>query len=106
MAKKHELRAQRTGTIINQISSKQEKMLLNAIERVRVSLLKRFPSIRLEWEQRLFLVDVIKALKVRFPNVSFASPMESSSVKPDGGFLHMVDKRGKRFPVLITEKKN
>lgn len=106
MAKKDELRAQRTGTIINQISSKQEKMLLNAIERVRVSLLKRFPSIRLEWEQRLFLVDVIKALKVSFPNVSFASPMESSSVKPDGGFLYMVDKRGKRFPVLITEKKN
>lgn len=106
MAKKHELRDQRAGTIINHISSKQEKLLLNAIERVGASLLKRFPGIRLEWEQRLFLVDVIKALKISFPNVSFASPIKSSSMKPDGGFLYMVNKRGKRFPILITEKKN
>lgn len=106
MANKHELRDQRAGTIINQVSTKQEQLLLHAISRVRKSLLERFPGICLEWKQKLFLCEVIESLKVSFPNVSFASPMKSSFMKPDGGFLYMVDKSGKRFPILITEKKN
>lgn len=70
------------------------------------SLFKRFPGISLEWEQNLKLVDVIKSLKFHFPHVSFASPLKTSAMKPDGGFLYIVSKEGNRFPVLITEKKN
>lgn len=106
MAKKHDLRIQRVGTVINGISSKQEKLLLKAIQRVSESLFKRFPGISLEWEQNLKLVDVIKALKLHFPHVSFASPLKTSAMKPDGGFLYIISKDGNRYPVLITEKKN
>lgn len=106
MAKKQDLRIQRSGTVINNISSKQEKLLLRAVDRVRQSLLNRFPGIKLEWEQNLKLVDVIKELKVHFPHISFASPLDTSAMKPDGGFLYMVARDGKRYPVLITEKKN
>lgn len=106
MARKHDLRLQRIGTVINRISAKQEKLLLRAILRVSDSLLKRFPGIHLAWEQNLKLVDAIKALEQHFPYVSFARPLKTSSMKPDGGFLYIISKDGTRYPVLITEKKN
>lgn len=106
MSHKDELRGQRNGTVINNISSKQERLLLNAVKRVAESLVDQFPGIALEWEQNLRLVDVINTLKPCFPNVSFASPLETSAMKPDGGFLYIVSKDGVRYPILITEKKN
>ena len=106
MSHKGELRVQRDGTIINHISFKQEKLLLRAVRGVTEVLVQRFPSIRLTWDPDLKLVNVIEALKHSFPNVSFASPLPSSTMKPDGGILYMESIDGKRFPILITEKKN
>lgn len=106
MSKKQELRVQRSGTVINNRSSKQEKLLLRAVQRVSDSLLRRFPGICIEWKREIKLVDVISSLKLLFPHVSFASPLNTSTMKPDGGFLYIVAKTGERFPVLITEKKN
>ena len=106
MSKKQDLRIQRAGTVINDTSTKQEKLLLRAVERVSESLLNKFPGISLRWKQSVKLVDIIRSLKEHFPNVTFASPLETSTMKPDGGFLYIVSKSGEEYPILITEKKN
>jgi type II restriction enzyme len=106
MSKKDELRNQRSGTVINQISSKQEKELAIAIERVREALPKKFPGISLEFERQWLLRDVVISLKENFPEVDFTYCHETSSMRPDGGILSIRRNDGKTFPVLIAEKKN
>lgn len=106
MSKKLDLRVQREGTIINKVSSKQEKLLHNAIERVAEEVYRKFPFVKLVWKKDLHLVDVINALRLSFPDVSFASPMSSSTMRPDGGFLYIEAIDGAHYPILIAEKKN
>lgn len=99
------MRAQRNGTVINGISSKQERLLRNAVQRVANKIVDKFPGI-LDWKPSLRLIDVIAGLKPNFPYISFASPKKTSNMKPDGGFLYIISKDGARYPILITEKKN
>lgn len=106
MSNKEDLRKQRYNTIINKTSSKQEKILLKAIDVVKEMLIDHFPNIKLEWEQSWKLVDIIEILKLEFPDLSFASALEKSKMKPDGGFLYILNDKGERYPILITEKKN
>lgn len=49
MSHKIALRTQREGTIINTTSSKQEKLLRQAVKSVSMRLKKKFPGITLEW---------------------------------------------------------
>lgn len=97
---------QRNGTVINRISSKQKKQLHQAVKRVAATIVEKFPGIVIDWEQKLRLVDIIEALRFNFPHVTFAKPLTTSSIKPDGGFLYLRNNNGDRFPILITEKKN
>lgn len=106
MSRKKELREQRYNTIINGISSKQEKILLKAIEEVGQQLREKFPNILLVWQQNWKLHDIIEELKIAFPDVLFASPLSRSCMKPDGGILYLCDKQQRKYPILITEKKN
>lgn len=106
MSHKVELRKQREGTIINSISFKQEKLLRQSVESVRVCLKEKFPGITIKWESQAKLTDIILYLRNQFPDVDFADPLNSSSMKPDGGILYMVSKDGRQFPILIAEKKN
>lgn len=106
MSTKAELRKQRNGTIVNGVSFRQEKQLKNAVLSVINTLHEKFPGIQLKWEQEVKLQTVINRLKISFPDVSFATPLPASAMKPDGGFLYMIGKDGELYPILITEKKN
>ena len=55
---------------------------------------------------QLLLKDVIGVLRDDFPDVTFAQPKETSSMRPDGGVLSIVDRDGGRHTILITEVKN
>ena len=106
MSHKEQLRGQRVDTVINKISKRQEVSLVNAVDEVKVELLKKFAGIKLDWVSALHLVDVVNGLRKSFPEISFAEPQATSTMKPDGGILYMVDKSGNKYPILITEKKN
>lgn len=106
MSHKNQLSTQREGTIINAISSRQEKELLKAVETTKRMLEEKFHGIKLSWKPSCTLVEVISELRETFPDVEFADPKPKSTMKPDGGILSMVATNGKAYPILIAEKKN
>lgn len=106
MARKAALRDLRSGTIINVISSRQEKALGRAITRVADALADKFPGIQLAHESQWLLKDVVERLKAQFPDVDFTYFFKTSAMRPDGGILSMVAQDGTPHPILIAEKKN
>ena len=105
MARKHQLREQRTGTVINLTSKQQESRLGRSLTAVAKRLRAEF-GVELHHERQWKLADVVRRLREAFPNVPFHYYFESSAMRPDGGILSIRDKSGKLFPVLIVEVKN
>ena len=106
MAKKEELRVQRANTVINLRSKLQEKALGRALVTVAARLAEKFPTIKLHHVTEWKLKDVVEILRTNFPTVDFYYFFDTSSMRPDGGILSLVDKEGHSFPILISEKKN
>lgn len=107
MSHKDELRKQRYNTVINEISSRQEKELTKAVRAVCNELRDIFPGIRLDYEKRVYLHEVTDHIKDSFPEVDTFYYQETSFMTPDGGFVYLVSKDSRqRFPILISEKKN
>lgn len=106
MAKKYQLRKLRAGTVINAISKKQEIALSAAVETVSAALVVKFPGLRLEHQSQWKLADVVGSLSQQFAEIDFHYHQSTSSMRPDGGILSVVDKDGAAFPILIAEKKN
>lgn len=103
---KLQLSRQRKKTVVNGTSKRQETALMRAVGRVRSALEDEFRGIRLDQEPQRRLVDAIETLRRQFPGVAFCSCFETSSMRPGGGILSIVDRSGKRHPILISEKKN
>lgn len=106
MSKKHDLRTQRTGTVINSISKRQEKALDQALIGVQQQLKLRFPWIQLKHQKSWLLSDVVSSLSQSFPGECFVHYHPNSAMKPDGGILSMRSNDGRLFTILIAEKKN
>lgn len=109
MARKHQLRQQRAGTVINVASKKQESEVVQALRRVELHLQDRFGAgIRLAHSAQWYLKDLVSELKHCFPEVEFHHHFDTSSIKPDGGilFLEAGDEEKITYPILIAEVKN
>ncbi len=106
MAKKDDLRLQRANTIINTRSKGQEKAMVRALVTVVAALNEKFPGISLHHVTEWKLKDVVERLRADFPKIDFHYFFPSSTMRPDGGILSLVDKNGQAFPILIAEKKN
>lgn len=105
MARKTDLRKQRTGTVINTTSKRQETDLEVALKRVESQLIKQF-NIKLIHKPQWKLSDVVASLRKSFPDVEFHNHFDKSSMRPDGGILSLVDRDQVARPILITEVKN
>lgn len=105
MSRKHELRKQRTGTVINLTSKKQESELGHALKTVEKRLVQQF-GVQLKHDQRWTLKDVVERLQPAFPDVEFHYHFPTSFMLPDGGILSMLNAEGGEFPILITEVKH
>jgi len=105
MARKHQLREQRAGTVINLTSKKQETRLGLALLQVAKRLQAEF-HLQLQHERQWKLKDIVSKLRRVFPDVEFFCYFETSSMRPDGGILSIVDKERTQYPVLIVEVKN
>ena len=106
MARKHELRALRAGTVINATSKRQEKDIIAALRKVEARLHEQHDGLVLKHESQWKLKDIVERLRMNFPDVPFHFNFETSSMRPDGGILYIEDTKGILFPVLISEVKN
>lgn len=105
MARKEDLRSQRTGTVINLRSKKQERRLEPALRFVEAKIVAKF-GVNLEFRNLWYLKDIVEDLRSHFPKVEFHHHFPSTHMRPDGGILLLQRNDGKAFPILITEVKN
>lgn len=105
MSRKAQLREQRIDTVINAKSKREDKQCQQVVLMVVDALKKEF-KVDMAWEKRLTLADAINTLKKKYTTVSFANPLASSFMSPDGGIVFLLDKDGNKYPILISEVKN
>lgn len=108
MADKDQLRSLRKGTIINTTSKRQEKEIVIALENVISRLESKYNNVSLAHETHWYLRDIVQELKSTYDDVEFHYHFENTSIRPDGGILHIVSKKddGFIYPILIAEVKN
>lgn len=106
MAHKEELRNQRVGSIINNISKNQEKEIMMALYNVEIKVKSKFPNIKLDFRKKMLLKDIVEHLEKYFNDIDFNYRFNTSFITPDGGFLSIVDKKNSIYPILIPEVKN
>jgi type II restriction enzyme len=109
MAKKHELRRIRAGTVINVTSKKQETEVVKALVRVVDHLVRKFgKKMTLAHENQWHLKDIVRELQHTYPDTDFHYHFDTSSIRPDGGILYMQGPPGDplTYPILIAEVKN
>lgn len=105
MARKHQLREQRSGTVINLTSRQQETTLGIALREVERHIRSQF-RVRLQHDKSLLLADIVSKLRDRFSDVDFHCHFNDTSMRPDGGILSIRDTGSERYPILIAEVKN
>jgi len=109
MARKHQLREQRAGTVINVTSKKQESEVIVALTQTVDYLNQKFGNnILLKHHKQWFLKDIVSELKQSHTDVDFDYHFNTSSIRPDGGFLYLEGGPDDdlSFPILISEVKN
>lgn len=86
----------------------QDKDIIVSLEKVKLNLYKEFPQIKLFWNKKIFLKDIVIKLKMSFPKEKWKYLFETSFMTPDGGILFLVDKTKNFFdyPILISEVKH
>ena len=109
MARKHQLRDQRAGTVINVTSRKQESDIIQALLLVVEHISGRFgKKVSLVHEKQWYLKDIVAELRHTYPDMGFHYHFGNSSIRPDGGILYIQGKAGDKltYPILIAEVKN
>lgn len=98
MARKSQLRGQRTGTVINVTSKKQESDIIQALGQVVTHLEQGFGKrISLCHQKQWYLKDIVAELRHAYPDSAFHHNFDSSFIRPDGGILHIRSKAEDKF---------
>jgi len=105
MAKKHQLRQTRSGTVINTTSAGQERDIYQALKQVAETIGKQY-QLHLHHDSAWPLKYIVDLLRQHFPDEDWFYHFATSSIKPDGGILSLLDADGKKYPILISEVKN
>lgn len=105
MAKSDQLRQTRAGTVINTTSRKQESDVYLALTSVMEKIASAY-GLRLHHDLSWHLKYIVDSLRKNYPEEDFSYFFESSSIRPDGGILSLLDNDGNKYPILISEVKN
>ncbi len=105
MAKKQQLRQTRTGTVINTTSAGQERDIYQALVQVAETVGKTH-QLHLHHDSEWHLKYIVDVLRQHFPEEDFHYDFATSSIRPDGGILSLLDTKGNKYPILISEVKN
>lgn len=108
MARKDQLRRQRTGTVINATAKQQETDLVKALKRTASYLDRKFSGVEFYHAKTWKLAEIVQELSATYADVDFHYHFDKTSIRPDGGFvcLKATEDDGMTFPVLISEVKN
>jgi type II restriction enzyme len=109
VARKHQLRVQRVGTVINVTSKHQGPDAIKALVQVVKYLGIKFKKkISLVHEKQWYLKAIVAELRDTYPDIEFHYHFDSSSIRPDGGIFYIRGTPGDKFtyPILIAEVKN
>ena len=109
MARKTQLRKQRTSTVINATSKQQELDIIKALSIVVERLEAKFNTrITLKHEKTWYLQHIVAELTSTFPNTEFHHHSDRTNIKPDGGILYIQGPENDQlsYPILISEVKN
>ncbi len=109
MARSDQLRIQRSGTVINTTAKKQESDLIRALRQVEAHIESRFAGeLSMGHRKQWYLKDIVATLRHTFPAIEFHCHFDSSSIRPDGGILHIRARSADDgiYPILIAEVKN
>jgi len=102
------LRQNRNQHIIkNLISKGMDKDIDLAVHIVIGRLEQDYPTLSFTHEKKMLLRDIVAMLSKQFPEYAshFIDTHESSSIKPDGGFLFATNRQGERRLILVAEVK-
>jgi type II restriction enzyme len=109
MADRDRLRIQRTGTIINTTSKKQETEVIQSLERVIIYLDDKFGKrITLSHSKQWRLGEIVGELRQTYPEMEFHHHFDNTYIRPDGGllFIESSQEDALTYPILISEVKN
>jgi len=109
MARKHQLRVQRTGTVINATSKEQESDVIQALVQVEEHLGTTFGNkVSLVHKKRWYLKDIVAELRHSYPETQFDYHFNTTYIQPDGGVLYIQGGPDDTltYPILISEVKN
>ncbi|HMR73269.1 MAG TPA: EcoRI family type II restriction endonuclease [Candidatus Saccharibacteria bacterium] len=94
-------------TIKNSFSKGMDKDIDVAVGQVVAVLSERYPELVFEHQKRMKIVDIIAMLSRQYPEHAkhFGTPLATSFIAPDGGFLFATNKQGERRIILVSEVK-
>ncbi len=106
MSRKPQLRKQHEKQQQNTKSKRQETILSRAMNRVFDQLRSDNPGLAIYRLSRWYLSAIVDRLREQFPEVPYCAVGKRSFMEPDGGVLFLQDRKGRQYPILISEKKN
>lgn len=95
-------------TIKNSLSKNMDHDIDKAVSNVILVLQSRYPALSFEHFNSMKLSDIIAQLSKEYPEYArdFTDVRETSSIRPDGGFLFAINERGERRLILVAEVKH
>lgn len=93
--------------IKNSKSKIMDSDIIIALNAVIKTLEVKYPNLTFEYQKTMKIVDIIAMLSRQYPEHAshFGTPLATSFISPDGGFLFATNKQGERRIVLVSEVK-
>jgi type II restriction enzyme len=94
-------------TIKNSKSRNMDREIDIAVREVVSILSEQYPELSFEHQKTMRLTDIIALLSRQYPEYAshFGTPLDTSFISPDGGFLFAANRHGERRIILVSEVK-
>lgn len=94
-------------SVKNSLSHKMDKDIDIAVAQVIEMLVDKYPQLTFRHEKKMLLSEIVQGLKSEFPQYEaiFSNHLDSSFIKPDGGFVYAKTSDGTEKIILVAEVK-
>lgn len=94
-------------SVKNSVSKIMDNDIDAAIKFLQTQLEAEYPQLIFHHEKTMKLTDIIAGLARQYPELAnrFSNVLQTSFIKPDGGFLFATNDKGERRLILVSEVK-